>query len=190
MNPANSRLPLASLSEILKTGRLYLTGARGSGKTTVGRLLAASLGYGFCDLDHYLCQKDGRSVADIVAQEGWSEFRTLESAMLRDASRGSNLVFATGGGVILDPKNRAFLMSAGIVCWLKAPARILSARLAKNPLGRQRPGLTNLGMLAEISQILAEREPLYGQCCHHIIDSAQDAGDVCTAILKALGLNG
>lgn len=187
---AISRERLARLPEILETGRLYLTGARGSGKTTVGRLLAAALGYGFCDLDHYLCSREGRSVSEIVAQDGWDEFRRLESAALVSASIGSNLVFATGGGVILAPENRIFLKASGTVIWLKASAPILNWRLSRNPLAEQRPGLTSLGALGEIEKVLAERERLYADCCTHIVNGSGDPDQVCNEIMEVLGLNG
>lgn len=174
------------LANLSGTGRIYLTGSRGSGKTTVGRLLAASIGYGFCDLDNYLCSREGRSVAEIVAEAGWQEFRRLEEEVLREASIGSNLVFATGGGVVLSPANRTFLQQAGRVIWLQAPVAELAARLARNPLPGQRPSLTDLDHEAEIARVLSEREPLYAACCHDIINGAQEPVLVCNDILRAL----
>lgn len=166
--------------------RIYLIGARGSGKTTVGRLLAIQLGYGFCDLDHYLCDKENASVPEIVAKQGWAGFRRLESEVLREASHGSRLVFATGGGVILDSENRDFMRQKGRIIWLKTEPEILCRRLAANP--GERPALTSLEADAEVRAVLLEREPLYAGCCHHLINGGLDAEQVCEYITKALGI--
>lgn len=181
----NSKLELTRLS---RYPRIYLTGARGSGKTTTGRLLAARLGYGFCDLDHYLCEREGTSIESLVAKKGWAAFRRLESDVLREAARGANLVFATGGGIVLDGANRAFLMQSGIVAWLQAPAAVLAERLEKNPLAALRPPLTDKGLLAEIGQVLKEREDLYARSCHHAVDAQGPAEEICERIIFALGI--
>lgn len=179
------RIELVSLAKI---PRIYLTGARGSGKSTVGRLLAQSLGYGFCDLDNRLCAKAGKSVAEIVEEGGWPAFRELERATLLEASLELNLVFATGGGVVLDSRNREHLRGAGAVIWLDAPVEVMSARLARNPQAALRPNLTEKGLLEEISDILKERRPLYLESCHHAVDAAGEPEEVCANILRCLGV--
>lgn len=176
------------LSRLSRYPRIYLIGARGSGKTTVGKMLAGCLGYGFCDLDHYLCEREGTSIENIVAEEGWPAFRRLESDVLREAARSTNLVFATGGGVVLDGANRAFLVQTGRVAWLKAPAVVLAARLAKNPQSALRPALTEKGLLAEIGQVLQEREDLYARSCHYVIDAQGAVEEICERLLFALGI--
>lgn len=176
------------LSRLSSYPRIYLTGARGSGKTTVGKFLATCLGYGFCDLDYYLCEREGASIESIVTEGGWETFRRLEREALREAGRGSNLVFATGGGIILDETNRAFLMSTGRVAWLKAPAAALASRLAKNPQAALRPTLTGKGLLEEIDQVLNEREGLYARTCHYVIDAEGTVEEICDQIIFALDL--
>ena len=84
---------------------IFMVGARASGKTTLGRLLAARLGYRFFDTDQYLLETLGVSVAEIVAQEGWEGFRSREAAALR-AVAGPSTVVATGGGMVLLEANR------------------------------------------------------------------------------------
>ena len=69
----------------LSMARIYLIGSRGSGKTTVGRKLARALNFDFCDLDAYLCEREGCSIARIVERDGWQRFRELESAALAEA---------------------------------------------------------------------------------------------------------
>lgn len=155
---------------------IYLVGARGSGKTTVGSLLAENLKCAFEDLDQSLCARERRSVAEIVAQEGWPRFRELETEVLREVStrhaRSGHAVLATGGGIVLAAPNREFLRGHGHVIWLKSDASLLAGRLAANPENGQRPALTNHGLIGEVEQILSERTPLYQACAHKIVDCA------------------
>lgn len=165
---------------------IYLTGARGSGKTTVGRLLAQKLDRPFTDLDHYLVQKTGHEIAEIIQQAGWPEFRRIENLCLAEVSGTGNQVIATGGGIILAPENRAILLNSGFVIWLTTDPETARQRLARNPETSQRPSLTGADPLAEIRQIMAEREPLYKSCCHCAIDGNGSPEDVCEAILARL----
>jgi len=83
---------------------IYLIGYRGTGKSTVARLLAKNLGWQFLDMDAEIEARTGRSIRQIFADEGEPGFRQLESDLLREVSLLTNHVIATGGGVILDPK--------------------------------------------------------------------------------------
>src|SRR3989339_257231 len=99
---------------------LVLIGYRGTGKTSVGARLAEVLQRPFVDLDQVLVSEAGRSVADIVAQGGWAEFRRLEKQLVARYRNTRGLVLATGGGVVLDPNNVAALRGNGILIWLTA----------------------------------------------------------------------
>lgn len=172
-------------------GIVFLVGGRGAGKTTVGRALAQELGRVFIDMDHFLCERAGMSVADIVATEGWRGFRARECAALREAvagvgDAGESAVIATGGGVVLDAGNRELLRERGVVVWLALPAAAAAARLEANPLAAQRPSLTDRSMLEEVREVLEARAPLYAACAHHTVDAALPPGDVCAAILRLL----
>src|SRR6516225_5630423 len=92
---------------------LFLVGYRGTGKTTVARLLAARLGWEWVDADAVLEGRYGRSIRRIFADEGEAGFRDKEAAVLVDLCRGRRQVVATGGGVVLRPENRARLRAAG-----------------------------------------------------------------------------
>lgn len=164
-------------------GRLYLIGPRGCGKTTVGRQLAIRLSLPFYDLDRCLQLEAGRSIAAIVAASGWDAFRARESAVLREITGlGAGMVVATGGGIVLNAQNRAHMREHGKVAWLKAPAPVLAARLAASPAEKQRPSLTGKGLLAEIEEVMREREPLYAACAHFAVDASLPLADVCAAI--------
>ena len=165
---------------------IYLIGPRGCGKTTVGSLLASQLGRPFIDLDHYLARRTGHCIADIVNAAGWPEFRRIESLCLAECGAKSGQVIATGGGIVLDAANRAFLNANGAVIWLDAPLELICRRLDENPEAAQRPALTMLDPAAEIAAVMAEREPLYQSCCHNRIAGAARPEAVCAAIRQAL----
>jgi len=130
---------------------LFLVGARASGKTTIGKALAKKLDLPFADTDQHLLDSAGRTVDQIVAEEGWPGFRTRESAALRDvadAHRGGCVV-ATGGGMVLAEANRQLMRQRGMVVFLDAPVQVLAERLGRNPLNSQRPSLTGQGLVEE-----------------------------------------
>lgn len=140
---------------------LFLIGYRGSGKTTVGRLLADSLGWAFADADAVLEERHRTTIRDIFATEGEAGFRDKEAAVLADLCRRTNTVIATGGGVVLRPENRARLREHGFVAWLTADPATLWARIQGDATtADRRPALAG-GGAAEVEQLLAVREPLY-----------------------------
>jgi len=147
---------------------IFLIGARASGKSTLGRLLAEELHLAFVDTDQYIRAAGGLEVDEIVAQSGWPVFRAQESAALRECAQPHTVV-ATGGGMVLDPHNREFMRATGTVFYLDVPARILASRLAADPRTAGRPSLTGRPPAEEIAQVLAEREPLYRAAAHRII---------------------
>jgi shikimate kinase len=138
-----------------------MIGYRGTGKTTVGRLLARRLGWGFVDADDHIEAAAGRSVADIFTAEGEGGFRDRESAALAELCRLDRHVVSTGGGVVLRPANRERL-AAGFVAWLTADPGTIWARLQADPTtAARRPRLTAAGGVEEVRELLAAREPLY-----------------------------
>src|SRR5262245_26081111 len=108
---------------------LFLVGYRGTGKTTVGRLLADKIGWAFADCDDFIEAAAGRSGADIFTVEGESGFRDRESAVLGQLSTQERTVIATGGGAVLRPSNRELLRKAGPVAWLTASPETIWNRL-------------------------------------------------------------
>ena len=146
------------------TPLIFLVGYRGSGKTTVGGVLAGRLGWAFVDADAVVEERYGRTIRDIFAAEGEAGFRDKESAVLADLCTRTDTVIATGGGVVLREENRQLLQRHGFVAWLTADPRTLLARIEADPTtAARRPALAG-GGLAEIEQLLAVREPLYRAC--------------------------
>ncbi len=136
--------------------RIYLVGFMGSGKTTVGELVARELGYRFIDLDREIERRRGMSIAEIFEREGEVEFRRLEALSLRDTEGGPDLVVATGGGTLTIPENREFVRRTGLTVWLDASLEVL--------LQRCREGAARRPVLAgeeAMRALLDERTPGY-----------------------------
>ena len=143
------------------TRHLYLVGYRGTGKSTVGRMVAAELGRPFVDLDERIEADSGMSIAGIFAGEGEAGFRDRESAALAEVA-GLPSVIATGGGIILREENRRLLKATGFVVWLQASAEAIWERIQTDTLtAARRPNLTAAGGLPEIVELLAVRERYY-----------------------------
>lgn len=143
---------------------IALIGFRATGKSTVGRILAMELGRTFIDMDRHLTETFGRDIQCWVRTHGWESFRDEESRLLKALAGGSNLVVATGGGVILDPANREILRSHFAVIWLTASMETILDRLARDPnTVHDRPPLTDLSLAREVEQLLEERSTLYAR---------------------------
>jgi shikimate kinase len=164
---------------------LALVGARGTGKTTVGRLVAERLGCEFVDLDENLEHTIGIPIHEVFTRYGEPGFRDLEEALLRDWTQKAGVVMATGGGVVIREANRQRLREFGFVVWLTAEPDVLAARLEADPTGvAKRPPLTAAGTLAEIAQVLAVRTPLYREVADAVVDTTERTpSEVAEAVL-------
>ncbi|BEO02607.1 shikimate kinase AroL [Serratia marcescens] len=167
------------------TQTLFMIGARGAGKTTVGSALALALGYQFVDTDLFMQQAAQMSVAEMVEREGWLGFRRRETIALQTVTKPSTIV-ATGGGAILAEENRQFMRQHGAVIYLRAPASVLAQRLEEYPEDAQRPTLTGRPIAEEMLEVLAAREALYQDAAHYVIDGAADPQRVVEQILAVL----
>ncbi len=172
-------------ADVSHISRIFLIGPRAAGKTSLGAVLARELGFSFSDTDDLVRAEAGLDVAGIVAAEGWEGFRRREAAALR-AAAGSGSVTATGGGMVLDAGNRAFMRENGLVLYLSVPAAVLRERLAADPDPGLRPSLTGLDPLEEVARIAAEREPLYRKTAHAALDAARPLADIAAEVLALL----
>jgi shikimate kinase len=167
---------------------LVLIGYRATGKTSVGVRLAEVLQRPFVDLDQVLVQEAGRSVAEIVAQGGWGEFRRLEKELVARYRDARGLVLATGGGVVLDPDNVTALRENGILIWVTADPSVIQARLAQDqPRDANRPSLTGGDTIREAAAVAEERAPLYQAAAQIRIDTThKSVPQVVELVLEAL----
>lgn len=146
---------------------VVLIGYRGTGKSTVGKVVAARLGRTMVSTDAEIVKRAGRSISEIVAQHGWDYFRNLESQVCLDLAEGDGLVIDTGGGAILRSENVERLKHHGIVFWLTASIDAITKRIGRDT---QRPSLTGTkSFVDEIQDVLRERTPKYQAAADHVI---------------------
>lgn len=167
---------------------LVLIGYRGTGKTSVGARLAERLHRPFVDLDQVLVREAGRSVADIVSQGGWAEFRRMEKELVSRYRQGGGQILATGGGVVLDPENVAALKENGILIWLTADPAAIQARLGQDqPKDANRPSLTGEDPIREVAAVLKDRASFYQAAAQIILDTTdRSVAQVVELVLAAL----
>jgi shikimate kinase len=148
----------------MRERNIALIGFRATGKSSVGKILARTLGRHFIDMDKLLISEAGRDIAAWVEQDGWDSFRKAESGLLESVRLKKGLVLATGGGIILDSKNRKVLRDEFISIWLKATPQTILDRMSTDPESPgMRPALSTLPIIEEIVRTLAERNRFYSQ---------------------------
>lgn len=138
--------------------KIILVGFMGTGKTTVGKLIASKLSWRFADTDAVIEAKAGKPVREIFAQDGEPAFRALEAELCREIGTWRRCVVATGGGILLDPANRAVLLESGFVICLQASVQQIAARLEHD---KNRPLLAGADRMQRLTELLTEREALY-----------------------------
>ena len=164
---------------------LYLIGMPGSGKTSLGRALAAALALPFVDVDAQVEAETGMSIPSLFAQRGEAAFRALESQALSALAQGGPQVMATGGGIVLDPRNVAFLRRTGLVLWVDRPV----ARIAADVRQDTRP-LLHGDVANRLAALYAQREPLYRGAAHLRLLNAGSLACACKDTLVLLQKEG
>jgi shikimate kinase len=149
--------------------RIALIGYRGTGKSTIAKILAGKLNMELVELDQLIDQHAGENIPEIVAKFGWDKFRSLETELLADAIKKDNTVFDLGGGVVEREENRKLIKENCSVVWLKANPEVIIKRI-KDAL--HRPSLTGKTFVEEVPEVLARREPLYRSIAKVEIDTA------------------
>ncbi len=152
------------------SNNIFLVGLMGSGKTTIGRLLARRLGRRFVDSDHAIEARTGASIPWIFEIEGEASFRRREAEMIRELTGHEGIVLATGGGAVLDPASRALLAERGTVIYLRAG---IGSILQRTSHDKNRPLLQTADPRRKLEQLLAQREPLYREIADLVIDTGR-----------------
>jgi len=137
---------------------LFLIGPMGAGKSAVGRQLARMLHLSFMDSDDEIESRTGVDISFIFEKEGEDGFRKRESKAIDDLSAMEGVILATGGGAIIDPKNRSHLGARGFVVYLYTT---VEQQLARTQRGRERPLLESGDRQQILTDLMAERDPLY-----------------------------
>ena len=139
---------------------IYFVGLMAVGKSTIGRLLARSLGRDFFDSDQVIEERAGAPVAWIFDVEGEQGFRDREQAVIEELTRKDGIVLATGGGAVLRPANRTALAGRGCVVHLDSSVDQLLERTCRD---RHRPILQVGDRRETLDRLLADRTPLYAE---------------------------
>lgn len=164
----------------------------GSGKSTLGPILANVLGYDFEDLDALIEAQAGKPPAAVFAEAGEAAFRKMEAALLRESGEREQVVIALGGGALVSEENLRWTLAHGTVVYLRVEAAQLARRLWWSPnerpllLGEDGTALSRKRLQARIEAMLRRREPFYRRA-HVVVDAgALSIADAVDAVAKAL----
>lgn len=166
---------------------IVLIGYRGTGKSTVARLLGKRLGRRVVSTDAEVIAQANLSIPKIVEQSGWDHFRNLESAVCQSLTDKDELVIDTGGGVILRDENVAALKANGVTVWLTAEVPTIASRIGRDTL---RPSLSGTKtFVEEIEEILKTRDPKYKTAADYVIPTDQSSpAQITNLILKQISI--
>ena len=154
---------------------VILTGLRGTGKSSVGKVLAHRLGFTFVDTDIQIEEFAGCRIAEVVAQHGWEHFRALERQVVAGVAATDRQVVAAGGGTLIDEENARLLKTRGVVILLLCELPILQRRIA---VGSNRPSLTGQGSAAaELTQVWETRRARYHTVADVTYDVSAESAD-------------
>lgn len=154
---------------------VILTGMRGTGKSSLGAILAERLGFAFVDTDVAIETLAGVRIADIVARHGWDHFRALERQVVANIVAADRQVIASGGGTLIDEENAARLKVQGIVVLLVCALPILQHRIVG---GGNRPSLTGQGSaVAELAEVWQARQERYASVADLTYDVSMESDD-------------
>jgi shikimate kinase len=167
---------------------IVLVGLSGSGKTTVGRLLAKRLGWRFIDTDREIQRVHGQSVQSIFRDHGEPRFREIEADMIVEVCGRTHQVIATGGGSPVAEANRARMLDGNLVIFLEGSPAVLATRLTRSIAREPRPVLGDSN-LEERLAALAEQRDLAYRCAHHVVQTdhrmPREVADVIADLVRA-----
>ncbi len=169
---------------------IFLIGYRCSGKTKAGKSIAYILNRQFIDTDLKVVEEEGMTISEIVDKKGWDFFREKESAVLKKVCNHDMQIVATGGGIVLNKKNRVNMKKNGKIVWLKATFETVKKRMLLDSKTKDfRPSLTLKELDEEIKETLLLRKPLYEKAMDFSIDTDNlDIDGVCKAVIKYIDL--
>ena len=157
------------MSDSSREFRLFMVGPMGSGKSTVGKVLATLLGCTFVDSDAEIEARCGADIPWIFDVEGETGFRRREATVLSDLAKRSQIVIATGGGAVVRAENRRLMSETGVVVYLDVS---VEQQLKRTGSGEGRPLLAKGDREATLQKLMAEREPLYRSLADIIVSAS------------------
>jgi shikimate kinase len=178
----------AALAAALGRRSVVLVGMMGAGKSSIGRRLAGRLCIAFVDADVEIEQAAGMSIADIFTSHGEPYFRSGEARVIARLLEHGPQVLATGGGAFMNVQTRSNIRDKGVSVWLKAELDVLTRRLRRR---NDRPLLKTADPVATLTNLLAERDPIYGEADITVLsrDISHDVivDEIVTAVCGKLG---
>jgi shikimate kinase len=174
-----------------KKSLIYLTGFMGAGKSTIGPILANTLGFSFIDTDKEIVKITGKSITEIFSELGEFYFRDIEHKFLREISGLSHTVIALGGGALMFERNMNLIKSTGTLIYLRTDEESLLKRLSRNkerPLLRARdPIIQEAEQLKQtVRSLMAAREQFYSEAHIIISTSGKKVGITVDEIVRSL----
>jgi shikimate kinase len=148
---------------------IVLIGYRGTGKTVVGKIVAARMGMQYVGMDAEIVKTAGMPIPQIVEAYGWKAFRQMEAQKTQELSGRDNIVIDTGGGIVERWENMTALQENALIFWLKASVNTIVSRIQDNT---DRPALTHgKTFIEEIEDVLAQRTSKYNDAAQYEIDT-------------------
>jgi shikimate kinase len=173
-----------SLDPALRTRTIALVGLMGVGKSTIGRKLAAALDLPFADADQEIEKAAGRTISEIFAEHGETEFRSGERRVIARLLDGPPHVLATGGGAFMNPQTRELIKRKAVSVWLKADLEVMVRRVSRKDT---RPLLTGRDPREVLQGLMRERYPVYAEADIALETDDRPAHAAVEDLIAALG---
>jgi len=166
---------------------IVLTGLRGSGKSTIGKILADKMNYKFVDIDDEIEKSAGEKIETIVSTKGWEEFRKIEKEVTTQASQKTKTIIATGGGTIIDHDNEKALRKNGKIIYLYIKPEKSIQWILNDP---NRPSLTSLETVEEeVNHLYKKRNGRYCESANLVFERTEDIEKDAINLYKKLNAN-
>ena len=163
---------------------IFIIGSMGSGKTSIGKMLAKENNLSFLDTDHEIIRSCGYSIPDIFKEFGEEHFRNLETEQLRKMKALENHVISTGGGIILKNDNRKLMKELGIIIFLDIN---ISSQVDRVKNRKNRPLLNDQNLKDNLLSLKKTRDPIYKKISNYIIDvSGKEREQIINEIQKII----